>query len=616
MKIGTTPTILISIPEVVEYESLFVTFKGTEGSVTFENPEKIEEDFHCKFTQSQTQTLGVGYVDIEAQIVFSNKSTAKTVLARIYNEKSIHTHSVTGVGGVPETETFSLAVAGEIVYSGEGGAGTTNHAALENLDYLNSGHTGFQSALTQEQLDNISDISGFIVDSTYNQTTGVLTLTKQDGSTITIDLPVENIISSGSFDTTTNEIVLELVSGEEIRIPASSLVDTYTGGETVTVSVAVNEGVITATVKSGSITNSHLSAELSASLNELTLAMHSHANKALLDSLTQAMVDKIAEIDDKADASDIPTVLPSPASIKFTGASTATYDGSVAVTVNIPEASGPVTTNHASLQNLDYANSNHTGFQASLSSGQLANIAAVPDKASQTDLEAVRTTANSAIQEETDPTVPAWAKASSKPSYTATEVGALPASTTIPTNTNQLTNGSGFINQTDGDARYERIIATKNTAFNKNFGSSAGTVVEGNRVLTDVPVGAVFTDTVYDDTPLSQEIARIAGEMDGKEDITTTRTITASTAATGVALVDNEDVTISAITTSINVTASEGTGTISLVAGATLSVTLPSGQGFAGLTPTSGTTYELEITEGLIYNMVYFKGTYYIDGGR
>lgn len=34
---------------------------------------------------------------------------------------------------------------------------------------------------------------------------------------------------------------------------------------------------------------------------------------------------------------------------------------------------------------------------------------------------------------ETDPTVPSWAKASSKPSYTASEVGALPDTTVIPT---------------------------------------------------------------------------------------------------------------------------------------------------------------------------------------
>ena len=41
--------------------------------------------------------------------------------------------------------------------------------------------------------------------------------------------------------------------------------------------------------------------------------------------------------------------------------------------------------------------------------------------------------ADTALQSETDPTVPAWAKASSKPSYTASEVGALPDDTTIPT---------------------------------------------------------------------------------------------------------------------------------------------------------------------------------------
>ena len=71
---------------------------------------------------------------------------------------------------------------------------------------------------------------------------------------------------------------------------------------------------------------------------------------------------------------------------------------------------------------------------------------------------------------ETDPTVPSWAKASSKPSYTASEVGAvptsrtvngkalsanisltasdvgaLPSSTQIPDSTSDLTNDSGFL---------------------------------------------------------------------------------------------------------------------------------------------------------------------------
>ena len=40
--------------------------------------------------------------------------------------------------------------------------------------------------------------------------------------------------------------------------------------------------------------------------------------------------------------------------------------------------------------------------------------------------------ADTALQAETDPTVPAWAKAERKPAYTASEVGALPSTTRIP----------------------------------------------------------------------------------------------------------------------------------------------------------------------------------------
>lgn len=49
---------------------------------------------------------------------------------------------------------------------------------------------------------------------------------------------------------------------------------------------------------------------------------------------------------------------------------------------------------------------------------------------------------------ETDPTVPAWAKAASKPIYTASEVGALPDDTIIPTvpaNVSAFTNDAGYL---------------------------------------------------------------------------------------------------------------------------------------------------------------------------
>ena len=57
------------------------------------------------------------------------------------------------------------------------------------------------------------------------------------------------------------------------------------------------------------------------------------------------------------------------------------------------------------------------------------------------------TTGTGGITEETDPTVPAWAKQSTKPTYTADEVGALPDTTKIPSKTSDLQNDSGFLTQ-------------------------------------------------------------------------------------------------------------------------------------------------------------------------
>lgn len=47
------------------------------------------------------------------------------------------------------------------------------------------------------------------------------------------------------------------------------------------------------------------------------------------------------------------------------------------------------------------------------------------------------------LTEESDPTVPSWAKQAQKPAYTASEVGALPANTKIPVKVSDLTDDSG-----------------------------------------------------------------------------------------------------------------------------------------------------------------------------
>ncbi len=98
-----------------------------------------------------------------------------------------------------------------------------------------------------------------------------------------------------------------------------------------------------------------------------------------------------------------------------------------------------------------------TGEKLSILLGKIAKwlgdlkALAFKDKVAKTDLaDDVQTSlgkADSALQsyKETDPTVPEWAKAATKPSYTASEVGALPDTTVIPSvpSTTSLIKGNG-----------------------------------------------------------------------------------------------------------------------------------------------------------------------------
>lgn len=74
-----------------------------------------------------------------------------------------------------------------------------------------------------------------------------------------------------------------------------------------------------------------------------------------------------------------------------------------------------------------------------------------PEKPSYTAQEVGAQPAGNYLTAETDPTVPDWAKAASKPSYTAAEVGALPSSTQIPKALSDLTQDTAHRTVTDAE---------------------------------------------------------------------------------------------------------------------------------------------------------------------
>ena len=101
---------------------------------------------------------------------------------------------------------------------------------------------------------------------------------------------------------------------------------------------------------------------------------------------------------------------------------------------------------------------------------------------------------------ETDPTVPAWAKASTKPTYTASEVGAL--SSTVPVNIGDslYLRGTGLWRSTE-TANADRIITTVNSgkdlminADSTKTDANTGIIYLGYTNTTAVNIGASSSD--------------------------------------------------------------------------------------------------------------------------
>lgn len=112
--------------------------------------------------------------------------------------------------------------------------------------------------------------------------------------------------------------------------------------------------------------------------------------------------------------------------------------------------------------------------------------------------------ADTALQSftEKDPTVPSWAKASTKPTYTASEVGALPATTRIPTTVAELTDAGNYALKSDLANVYKYKGSKATYAQLPTTGNVAGDVwsVEGEKGMNYAwtgggwdPLGAVFT---------------------------------------------------------------------------------------------------------------------------
>lgn len=188
-------------------------------------------------------------------------------------------------------------------------------AQLEDVTSSENTVTGVAASGTKNAALNVTNGAGT---SSEVVVPGVVTVPSYDATTRTITLPVSNgdpvVIALGKdifvdstadnkYNTETGNIELHLNDGTTIEIPASSLVDTYTGGATTTATVTVSDGnVITVAVKLSTATDNALSVD--AENGGLYLSLANYYNKTEIDTKVNALSDTIDAVSQKATANE------------------------------------------------------------------------------------------------------------------------------------------------------------------------------------------------------------------------------------------------------------------------------------------------------------------------
>jgi len=98
-----------------------------------------------------------------------------------------------------------------------------------------------------------------IVDVSLDEDTGIFTFTRRDGATVQLDTKLEKIVVNFEYDYETECLVLIYDDGTKLEIDVSKLITIYEFLDSDTIAFSVNgAGKVTAIVKNGSITETHL----------------------------------------------------------------------------------------------------------------------------------------------------------------------------------------------------------------------------------------------------------------------------------------------------------------------------------------------------------------------
>lgn len=122
--------------------------------------------------------------------------------------------------------------------------------------------------LAQDKAD-ATDIANVFVDFAMDDTTGVMTFTRFDGSKVEHDSAVEKIALNCYLED--DNFVLELADGTKQKVSLSKFIDTYTFSSTDTIRMTVNGKNVSAEIPDGKITLAKLEPTIMSTIRQYTL---------------------------------------------------------------------------------------------------------------------------------------------------------------------------------------------------------------------------------------------------------------------------------------------------------------------------------------------------------
>lgn len=221
-----------------------------------------------------------------------------------------------GLSNVPTERTKAyqptLDANGKLVWSPVSettveGLQTLVSALQERVSAIENKESAWDGAVT----DVAAIKARYIKEVAYAEDTGIFTFTLQDGTTKTVDLAIEKVVTNFAYDADSKNLVLTLADGSTQKVPMTAFIDDYTVEEdALQIQLAIStDNKISATIVDGSITEAKLSSGITEKLVQIQDGVDAKA--ALADKADKTVVDGLVTDNtaNKADIASLQTVI-------------------------------------------------------------------------------------------------------------------------------------------------------------------------------------------------------------------------------------------------------------------------------------------------------------------